>query len=172
MNPPTTVLEDTTAEPTVVAGFGDDALGRVQGLLFGDHAQRTNERIDAMQHTLFDMIAELRVSIEGQLAQLADQLQHESQTREAAAAELADLASDLGQDVKALAKADAALGRKLDKAAETLRGRITQSAESAETALGAVREELAAELELMQSQKVERSTLAALLRATADDLDT
>lgn len=168
MNPPPTVIEQPTAEPSVVDGFGDDALGRVQGLLFGDHAQRTNERIDAMQHALFEMVSELRVSVESQVAQLAEQLRHESERRDAA---IAELGSDVGDKVKSLTKADAALGRKLDKTTETLRGRVAQTAEAAAADLASARQDIAADFEVLQSQKVERSTLAALLRATANDLD-
>jgi len=122
------VVPDVADEPTVIEGFGDDPLGRVQGLLFGDHAQRTNDRLDSIEQTLSELIAELRASVETQLSELADQLKHEAQTRDDAVSELS---RRVDQEVKTLSKADTALGRKLDKTRDDLRSRITDAAAAA-----------------------------------------
>lgn len=162
------VVQEIPDVPTVVEGFGDDPLGRVQGLLFGEHAQRTNERLELIEQTLFDMVAELRASVEVQLGQLAQQLESEVQTR---ADEISALDGRIGREVKALTKVDNAFGRKLEKTSTDLRGRISDTAATAATALESARLELTTEVDGLQNRSVERAGLALLLRSVANDLD-
>lgn len=162
-------VESTTAEVAIENdGFGDDALGRVQGLLFGDHAQRTNDRIDTLERSIGEMMSELRAAIDMQLAQLGERLDHEVQRRESVVSELD---ARLTQEVKLLAKDDKALVRKVDRANEALRNRIGQTAEKASAELATARQELADETELQLNRRVERGSLAELLRATASELE-
>lgn len=168
MTAPLEVVQETTDDPIVIDGFGDDALGRVQGLLFGDHAQRTNARLESIEERLSEMIHELRASVDAQLLQLADQLNQETQTRDEA---VSQIGTRVDQEVKDRTKAGNALGRKLEKANENLRGRIDQTADKASTELASMSEALAAEISVLQGDAVERTALAALLRSTANELD-
>ena len=72
---------ETQAPVQAAAVFGDDDLGRLQGILFGDHARKTSERIDTLEQALLGAIADLRDQMTEQIETVSAQLAAETETR-------------------------------------------------------------------------------------------
>jgi len=153
-------------------GFGDDPLGMVQGLLFGEQAKQTNERIDTLERALLGAISDLSEKIDGQISSVGEDIAREASVRTSAVSNLRDR---LREDVKVLTKSGRVTERALEKAHTSLSTEIEQAAAHAGTERDRIRVEVRAESNAraaaIEDHMVDRATLAALLRSTADELE-
>ncbi len=160
---------EATTAPDV--GFGSDDLGRIQGLLFGDHARKTSERIDTLESALLGVIADLRRELTDEVTALSDRINSESETRTKA---VTNLSSRLDEASKGSASETKALRKDLDTSVEKLTESLDKAEAHAASQLEATRAELAGSLEQtdldLRDTKVDRAALAELFNATAAKL--
>jgi len=153
-------------------GFGDGDLGRLQGILFGDHAKRTHDRIDTLERALLGAMSDLRDDLASQISELTKQLSAEEKNRAKAVSNLTDRV-----DTEASKSADASstLGADLERASKRLAETVDTSTEEQRLEIEAVRRDLSAQIEASESglaeQKVDRLQLASLLTTIADGLN-
>lgn len=170
---------DTTTGSTPLTGssetgssFGDDDLGRIQGILFGDHARKTEERLNVMEIALLGAIADLREETAKSIEAIEAKLVGEADTRERA---LSNLGSRVGRDI-------ADQTAKVDDLAieiESVETNVKHSVESVESAMGVAMAEAKAvaqrDIEAARidigSGKVDRTDLARMLRQLGEDID-
>ncbi len=162
---------ETTEQPSPDLGFGSDDLGRIQGLLFGDHARKTTERIDTLERALLGVIADLRTELATQVAALSDRIDGEADTRVTA---VTNLAGRLDEASRGQANEAKAIRTDLDASVEKLTETIDRASDHAARELETTRTELASSLERtdleLRDSKVDRAALAQLFTATAEQL--
>lgn len=156
------------------SSFGDDDLGRIQGILFGDHARKTDERLNVMEIALLGAIADLREETAAKLEAIESRITAEAETRERA---VSNLGSKVGREVaEQTEKIDAHVRvadeqtTKLDdlrSEVESVEAGVKKSLESVEATMGQAIAEARVE---MATDKVDRADLATLFRALGDQL--
>jgi len=152
--------------------FADDDLGRLQGILFGDHARKTNERLDTLEQALLGAIADLKNDLTSKIKDLQKQVDREEATRAKATANLTERVTE---EIKTRTSEAKKLQRQLDGSVDKLNGMIEDATsgaqletESNQRELMRMVEESAADL---RDYAVDRRALSALLSTTADELN-
>lgn len=82
--------EDVSTDEELASHFADDDLGKLQGILFGDHARKTKDRIDTLESALLGAVADLRTVVESRFEALESRLDGEASTRTQAVANVSD----------------------------------------------------------------------------------
>jgi len=163
-----------TANPAMqgTPEFADDDLGRLQGILFGDHARKTNERLDTLEQALLGAIADLKNDLTSKIKDLQKQVDREEATRAKATANLTERVTE---EIKTRTSEAKKLQRQLDGSVDKLNGMIEDATsgaqletESNQRELMRMVEESAADL---RDYAVDRRALSALLSTTADELN-
>lgn len=153
------------------SGFSEGDLGRLQGILFGDHAKQTHERIDTLEKALLGALSDMKSEISGEISALEKRIVAEEENRSTAVANLSDRVS---ADAKANKAATRKLQQGLDKGTEKLAKAIDDAVTDQRLELDATRRDLAAQIEATETElsesSVGRSQLAAALSQVADEL--
>ena len=164
--------EAAPANATGLDAFGDDDLGRLQGILFGDHAQRTNDRIDTLEQALLGAIGDVRDHVDQQMQVLLKKVAAEGENRKKS---VSNLASRVDKEVRERKKVVKRVEGQLDSTHERLTETLDLAANEARVELDAARRDLASQIEAAESdlddRKVDRAVLATLLSATATELN-
>ena len=167
MTEPVDVSESPSAVP-----FGDDDLGRIQGILFGDYASKMLERVDTLEGALLGVIDDLRDHVEALNQRANDRIDAEAETRAKA---IGNLTSRVEEDAKAARKEHAAINKRHDSHVAATSKAIAQAEENAAAEIASTRsalEDLIADLDRQLSDhKVGRADLAAVLRRAASEVD-
>lgn len=153
-------------------GFGNDDLGRLQGILIGDHARKTSERIDTLEKALLGALADLRSEMTSHVKKLTKQLDGEKDTRATA---VDNLGQRLREEAKSRASDTKQFQATVDSSIEQLQGSVEATASDARLELEATRRELIKLLEDTAAEErdyaTDRRALATLLAQTAAELD-
>lgn len=173
---------DTTAEtasaepaasptPTAAEAFGNDDLGRIQGILFGDHAKKTGERIDKLENALVAVIDDLRSDLDAQLATLGQRIDGEADIRNKA---IKSLTTRVTEEGKTRSSDDASLRSDFEKTAQALTSSLEKASNQAAEELALARTQISSDLtsntQKLSDTKVDRKDLAKLFTATANKL--
>ena len=159
--------EDVSTDEELASHFADDDLGKLQGILFGDHARKTKDRIDTLESALLGAVADLRTVVESRFEALESRLDGEASTRTQAVANVSDR---LAEEARIRERAEAALRKDVDSTHEKSTRALDDLEQRASKGLETARSELSAEVETgLQSlgdTRVARNDLAqALIRA-------
>jgi len=129
--------------------FGDDSLGKVRGILFGDLTRETNERLDHLERALTAGMGDLRSDMDRHIESLTKMLENETGKR---------------KDLR----------REVEKAMDGLSNSLNSSSSASRQLLDLTRSELDRKIDLVHTDlsdaKVDRSALAALFATTATQL--
>ncbi len=160
------------AEPASV--FGDDDLGRIQGILFGDHARKTDERLNVMEIALLGAIADLREETAAKLDAIDSRITAEAETRDRA---VSNLGSKVGREMTeqtekldaqaSIADEQATRLNDLRSEVESAEAGVKKSLETVEATMAQAIADTRAEI---ATDKVDRADLATLFRALGDQL--
>ena len=154
-----------------VQPFGDDDLGRVQGILFGDHARRTSERIDTLEAALLGVMADLRDRVENEFAALNRRLDNEAEMRAKAVSNVGERVSE---EEKKREQSNRLLRKDLDSSHEamtsSLDGLEQRASQSLATARGELSSEIEANAQSLTDLSVAKGDLANALRRAAEEI--
>jgi len=167
--------ETSAYTPTSSGGgyteFGEGDLGRLQGILFGDHAQRTHERIDTLEQALLGAMADLQSDLSAQIGKLEKRIIAEEANRATAVTNVADRVTADAKSNKAQLQE---LQEGLDTGTDKLDKAISEAVTDQRLELEATRRDLTAQIETTEAQLTEnsvaRSQLAAALVNVAEEL--
>lgn len=152
--------------------FADDDLGRLQGILFGDHARKTNERIDTLEQALLGAIADIRDELSSQVKALTKRIDSESTTRDKAHANITER---LTEEIKTRTSEAKKMQRQIDGSVDKLNAAVEEATADARLEGESSRRELVRMIETAEADlrdyAVDRRALASLLSSTADQLD-
>lgn len=152
--------------------FADDDLGRLQGILFGDHARKTNERLDTLEQALLGAIADLKTDLTAKIKDLQKQVDRESSTRTKATTNLTERVSE---EIKTRTSETKKLQRQLDGSVDKLNEIIEDATSGARLETESNHRELVRMIEEtsadLRDYAVDRRALSALLSSTADELN-
>ncbi len=152
--------------------FGDDDLGRIQGILIGDHARKTEERLNVMEVALLGAISDLRDSTNAQIESLETRLAAEAETHERA---VSNLGSRMDREAADQAAKVAELRSDVESVEDTLKSSIDGTESAMVKAIDDAKLETKKDLETARAQlgadKVDRVALSKMLRALGDQLD-
>lgn len=168
---PTEKTTPPSADSAALGGFGDDDLGRLQGILLGDHAKRTSERIDTLEKALVGAVDDLRAAIEERISAIEGRLDGEADTRAKA---LANVSDRLAEETRMRENAERSFRVDVDRDHEKMTDAIDALEQRASTSISETRSELAAEmqagLESLGDVSVARADLAAALIRAAEQI--
>jgi len=150
----------STASTASSTDFAEGDLGRIQGILLGDHARRVDDRLASLEQALLGAIADLRSEMEASISDLRRSVTAEGSNRLKAIKNLSDRVET---EVDLRSEGEAALIHKIDSAESSVRELI--AAERASTVAG-----FDAEMAALRDRSVNRKNLAALLSSTAEQL--
>jgi len=168
--------EDTQTQSETASsgaqGFGDDDLGRLQGILFGDHAKKTTERIDTLEQALLGVIADLRSHVDAELAALNKRIDSETDTRAKAVANMRD---SLKEESRSRTSTEKALRKDLDRSHEDLTRSLDAVEQRSTQSLEAARAELASDVESavqgLSEAKVSRDDLVRAFTQAVEEFN-
>lgn len=164
----------TTNEAAVSATtqFADDDLGRLQGILFGDHARKTTERIDTLEQALLGAIADIREELTSQVKDLSKRIDSEAATRAKAHTNVTER---LSEEIKTRSSEAKKMQRQIDGSVDKLNAAVEEATADARLENESSRRELVRMIETTEADlrdyAVDRRALAGLLSSTADQLD-
>lgn len=176
--PPTAKPESETPEtrPDSVSSFPDDDLGRIQGILFGDHARKTEERLNVMEVALLGAIADLRAETLAKFDAVDAKITAESDTRERA---VSNIGSRIGRDIaEQSSKVDdlrtevASIEANAAQSIETVESTMKDSLAKAKDEASEDAKQMATAVTELKNNNVDRKDLARLLRELGDQFDT
>lgn len=148
-----------------------DDLGRLRGILYGDHARQTSERIDTLEKALLGVIADLRSDVTAQLGAIESRLESEAATRTSA---LNNVGSRIDSEASDRAAAVKAVQKDLASTSQDLTSSIDHASSQAESALASARADLTDQMQKSESElrsaNVDRATLASMFERVARDL--
>jgi len=148
----------THAPPT--SDFAEGDLGRIQGILLGDHARRVDDRLATLEQALLGAIADLRTEVQSAVAELRGSVATEGSNRAKAMQNMSDR---IDTEIDLRSEGEAALMHKLELAEGSMRSTI--ASERAATVAG-----FDAEMTALRARSVNRKNLAEILSATAEQL--
>ena len=132
--------------------FADGDLGRIQGILLGDHARRMDDRFATLEQALLGAISDLRAEVQQSVEELTRQVRSEQTNRSTA---MKNLGERIDTENELRSEGESTMIAKLDGAEATLRNIIaTERAASAG--------ELQQEVLKMRESTIDRRDLAAL----------
>lgn len=165
-----TQTEEETVAVSTAGAFGDDDLGRLQGILFGDHARKTAERIDTLEQALLGVISDLRSHVDAEFAALNKRIDSEADTRAKAVTNVRDR---LKEESRTRTSAEKALRKDLDRSHENLTQAVDTLEQRSTSSLDAARSEIAAEVESavqgLSDSKVSRNDLVRAFRQAVEE---
>lgn len=133
--------------------FGDDSLGKVRGILFGELARETSDRLDSLEEALMLAMRDLRADMDRHVATLTEQLGAETTER---------------------TKQEKLFRRDVDKKIDKVSATLSSSSDAAQELLAQTRVQLDEKIDLVSAElsdsKVDRSALASLFTTTASQL--
>lgn len=163
--------EDVTDNRPVPADFGDDDLGRLQGILFGDHARRTNERIETLERALLGAIHDLRQSVEENFSALDTRIANEAETRAKA---VANVTEQVKEEARIRERAEKILRADLDESYESTTKAIDavekRASESLSETQSQLSDEIQAGLAAVGDEKLATNDLVKALVRAAEDI--
>lgn len=163
--------EDLTANRAVPADFGDDDLGRLQGILFGDHAKRTNERIETLEKALLGAIHDLRESVMENFAAIDSRLTSEADIRAKA---VANVSEQVKEESRIRERAEKILRSDLDESYEATTQAIDSVEQRVSQSLDETRSQLSAEIQAglasLGDEKVASDDIVKALVRAAEDI--
>ena len=167
--------EKSETAPTTTQGesvFADDDLGRIQGILFGDHARKTDERLNVMEIALLGAIADLREETAAKFEALDARLDAESETRDRA---VGNLSSRLGRDVTDQSKRLTDLRSEVESMEEGFTKSVGAIESTVDSAIGQLRSDTQQSIDETRTsigkKKIDRSELSRILRELGEQLD-
>lgn len=129
--------------------FGDDSLGKVRGILFGELARETSDRIDHLEQALMEAMRDIRADMDRHVGALNEMLTTETGKRKT-------------------------LRRDVEKAMDGLSSSLHTTSSASQQLLDLTRTELDRKIDDVHTElsesKVDRSALAALFSTTATQL--
>lgn len=152
--------EKETTEETKSTSFADGDLGRIQGILFGDHARQVDERLATLEEALLGAIADLRSELHTSFETLDKKLSSESDNRSKA---LKNLGERLDTESEIRNEGEASINNKIDSTEAAIRHVIS-------TERAAAAADVEREFSSLRSDSVDRNDLAELFAATAERL--
>lgn len=158
MDDSATTEQSKIAETT--ATFAEGELGQIQGILFGDHARRVDDRLATLEAALLGAIADLRTEMRASIEALNGKLRSEETTRTKA---VKNLGERIDTETDLRSEAESQLTHKIDSTESVLRTAI--STERAE-----LKAETERELDMLRNSSVDRKNLAELFSTTAERL--
>jgi len=163
--------EETKTDNSTPAGFGDDDLGRLQGILFGDQAKKTDERIATLEQALLGAIDDLRSSMEAQFDAVDRRIDGEVETRSKAVVNVTD---QVKEEKRARTSGEKTLRSDVDKMHEATTRSIDDLEERATQSLEDARSQIASDidsgLQALGDRSVPRDDLAQALVRAAEEL--
>lgn len=167
--------EKSETAPTTTQGesvFADDDLGRIQGILFGDHARKTDERLNVMEIALLGAIADLREETAAKFEALDARLDAESETRDRA---VGNLSSRLGRDVTDQSKRLTDLRSEVESMEDGFTKSVGAIESTVDSAIGQLRSDTQQSIDETRTsigkKKIDRSELSRILRELGEQLD-
>jgi len=136
--------DEVAMEGVTEAGFGDDDLGRLQGILFGDHAKKTNDRIATLEEALLGALGDLRASVDAQFAAMERRIDAEADTRSQAISNVSD---QVKEETRVREREQKALRKEHDKSYEQTTSAIDDLEERAARGLDETKQQVLAEIE-------------------------
>lgn len=152
-------MSETTATEASV-DFGDDDLGRIQGILIGAHARQVDERLASLEAALLGAIADLRTELKTEIATVNKQIDAEETKRSKAM-------KNLGERVDTEAEIRSETEQSLISKVDNVETSIHASIESARTSMASDSD---AALAQIRDDKADRIRLADMFAAVADQL--
>lgn len=164
------------------ASFADGDLGRIQGILFGDHARRVDERLATLEAALLGAIADLRGELHTSFQALEKRVGSEEANRAKA---MKNLGERLDSESEVRIEGESAINHKIETTESAIHAKIGTSESAIHTKIdateAAIRNVIAAErtaaaadvdreLSSLRGDSVNRRDLAELFSATADHL--
>ena len=150
----------TAHQEVTTSAFADSDLGRIQGILLGDHARRMDDRFSTLEQALTGAISDLRAEMQQSIEELGRQVRSEQTNRSTA---MRNLGERIDTETELRSEGESALIGKLDGAESTLRNIIA-------TERSAVAGELQREVASMRERSIDKRDLAALFSETAEKL--
>ena len=167
-SPPTQAPTGSPGAPA--SEFRDDELGRLQGILLGDHARRTNDRLETIERALLGAIADLRTSIDERFSGLEARIDAESDTRSRALNNVSGQVSEetrIRERALGLLRTDFDAG--YDKTTRLIDDLEQRTFRGLQVVRGEMQEELEASMTSMNDRNVARTDLVrALIQATEE----
>lgn len=155
-----TDMEKATETPGAQPIFADGDLGRIQGILFGDHARRTDERLATLEQALLGAIADLRTELQRSFAALEQRVASEEDNRTKAMKNLGDR---IDTEAEVRVEGENSMNNKIDTTETAIRHSIA-------TERAAAAADVERELASLRGAAVDRNDLAELFSATAERL--
>ena len=140
--------------------FGDDDLGRIQGILFGAHAKKVDERLAALEEALLGAISDLRNDLNEEIVAVKKQVAAEETTRSKAM-------KNLGERVDTEAEIRGETERELVGKIDSTESSIHASMEAMRSSMTSDSDQALAQI---RDDKTDRASLADMLSAVADQL--
>lgn len=170
-----TANNDAIAEKT----FAEGDLGRVQGLLFGDQFDAINARIDSLESMLLDSITAVRAEMKKELTS-ADRKIDRTKTQldkrittkigkeaDARKSGLLDLSGHADHEIEALKRDLDGKATSFEKSLDALKAATEKAMAASRSAL---EKQIQSTEETLTTSKLDRSVLAELLAATAEQI--
>ncbi len=155
-------MNDGTSETksATPADFGDDDLGRIQGILIGAHARQVDERLAALEEALLGAIADLRNDLNDEIVAVKKQIVAEETTRSKAM-------KNLGERVDTEAELRTETERTLVGKVDNVETSIHESIEAMRSSMTSDNDQALAKI---RDDKADRARLADMFAAVADQL--
>jgi len=155
-----TTTETTSEQTTTAPAFAEGDLGRIQGLLFGDHARQTEERLATLEQALLGAISDLRNELQQSFTSLEKRVASEESNRAKA---MKNLGERLDTEAEVRIEGEASMSSKIDTTETAIRHAIA-------TERAAAAADVEREFTTLRSDSVDRNDLAELFAATAERL--
>lgn len=151
---------EITLPGTSGADFGDDELGQIRSLLFGEHARRTLERVNRVENQVLAAIDELRTHVDERFAALDTQFAAEVDVR---TAEATALSTRVDEEATARREANIDLRTDLDRRSAEIRKQLRSATSELSERIEGVDADL-------RHRNVNREALAGLFEQAASNL--
>ncbi len=161
--PANTSAKAPQSEEQAIAHFGDDDLGRIQSILFGQQAEQTEHRLAQLEAANTEMVTRIAGELGTRISALETDLAHRHQLLE----------QRLTEAERTAARGNDQLRQKLKSQTEELRSEARAEHAELSKALDGLRNEidrLRSETQSTAATKVDRSMLAEAFAATAAKL--
>lgn len=142
------------------SNFGNDELGQIRSLLFGQHASETLARIERVEHDLLNAIAEMQKTIDARFAEMENRIAAEVDVRTSVAA---NIVTRIDEEAAARRDAQIDLRTNIDRRSAQIR----QDLRSATSELSERIHDVDADL---RERNVNREALADLFEQAANNL--
>jgi len=155
-------MNDGTSDtkPVTPSDFGDDDLGRIQGILLGAHARQVDERLASLEQALLGAIADLRNDLHDEIVAVKKQIAAEETTRFKAM-------KNLGERVDTEAEIRSETERTLVSKVDNVETSIHESINAMRSSMTSDNDQALAKI---RDDKADRARLADMFAAVAEQL--